>query len=186
MPSHCLKESLSQRDKWNNLFNTTKQNNFENEIESATSTKELFKVSNNLLHRTNENTLPSHNCGTELANRFVNYFGDKIKSIRRDLEESLNTPDYKMNVASDFDGVPLEKFRIVSQEEVRKIISSSPSKSCSLDPIPTLILKLCLDELTPVLPLVVNTSLEFADFTPELKRAFVLPLLKRPYFIVKF
>ena len=75
--------------------------------------------------------------------------------------------------------MPLDKFRIVSQEEVRKIISFSPSKSCSLDPIPTSILKLCLDELTPVLTLVVNTSLEFADFSPELKRAFVLPLLKK-------
>ena len=68
--------------------------------------------------------------------------------------------------------MPLEKSRIVSQEEVRKITSSSPSNSCSLDPIPTSILKLCLDELPPVLTLVVNTSLEFADFSPELKRAF--------------
>ena len=168
-----------QRDKYNNLLNTAKQDYFKNKIESATSTKELFKVCNNLLNRTNENVLPSHSCGTELANRFVNYFGDKIKSIRRDLEDSSNTPDYLINVANDFDGVPLDKFRIVSQEEVRKIISSSPSKSCSLDPIPTSILKLCLDELTPVLTLVVNTSLEFADFSPELKRAFVLPLLKK-------
>ena len=168
-----------QRDKYNNLLNTTKQDYFKNKIESATSTKELFKVCNNLLNRTNENVLPSHSCATELANRFVNYFGDKIKSIRQDLEDSSNTPDYTINVANDFDGVPLDKFRIVSQEEVRKIISSSPSKSCSLDPIPTSILKLCLDELTPVLTLVVNTSLEFADFSPELKRAFVLPLLKK-------
>ena len=59
------------------------------------------------------------------------------------------------------------------------LISSSPSKSCSLDPIPTSILKLCFDELTPVLTLIVNTSLEFADFSPELKRAFILPLLKK-------
>ena len=137
------------------------------------------KVCNSLLNRTNENVLPSHNCGTELANRFVNYFGDKIKSIRQDLENSLNTPDYTTNVASDFDGVPLEKFRIVHQDEVRKIITSSPSKSCALDPIPTSILKLCLDELTPVLTLIVNTSLKFADFSPELKRAFILPLLKK-------
>ena len=139
----------------------------------------FFKVCNKLLNRTNENILPTHNCGTELANRFVNYFGDKIKSIRQDLENLSNTPNGTINVISDFDGVPLKEFRIVHQEEVRKIISSSPSKSCSLDPIPTSILKLCLDELTPVLTLIVNTSLEFADFSPELKRAFILPLLKK-------
>ena len=168
-----------QRDKYNNLLNTAKQEYFKDKVESATSTKELFKVCNNLLNRTNENILPTHNCRTELANRFVNYFGDKIKSIRQDLENSWNTPNGTINVISDFDGVPLKEFCIVHQEEVRKIISSSPSKSCSLDPIPTSILKLCLDELTPVLTLIVNTSLEFVDFSPELKRAFILPLLKK-------
>ena len=168
-----------QRDKYNNLLNTTKQEYFKDKVESATSTKELFKVCNNLLNRTNENILPTHNCGTESANRFVNYFGDKIKSIRQDLENSSNTPNGTINVISDFAGVPLKEFRIVHKEEVRKIISSSPSKSCSLDPIPTSILKLCLDELTPVLTLIVNISLEFADFSPELKRAFILPLLKK-------
>ena len=134
-----------QQDKYNNLLNTTKQEYFKDKVESTTSTKELFKVCNNLLNRTNENILSTHNCGTELANRLVNYFGDKIKSIRQDLENSSNTPNGTINVISDFDGVPLKKFRIVHQEEVRKIISSSPSKSCSLDPIPTSILKLCLD-----------------------------------------
>ena len=86
-------------------MNTTKQDFFKNEIESATSTKELFKVCNNLLNWTNENELPSHSCGTELANPFVNYFGDKIKSIHLDLEDSSNTPDYTISAANDFDGV---------------------------------------------------------------------------------
>ena len=65
------------------------------------------------------------------------------------------------------------------QEDVRKIITSSPSKSCSLDPIPTSVLKLCIDELTPALTLIVNTSLQCADFSAELKRAFLSPLLKK-------
>ena len=173
-----------QRDKYNNLLNTTKQEYFKNKVEPVTSTKELFKMCNDLLNRTNENILPTHNCGTELANLFVNYLGDKIKSIRQDIENLSNTPNGTINII-DFDGVPLKDFRIVHQEEVRKIISSSPGKSCSLDPIPTFIVKLCLDELIPVLTLILNTSLEFADFSPELKRAFILLLLKRPYLTVK-
>ena len=84
---YCL-----QRDKHNNLLmNTTKQDYFKDKVESATSTMELFKIRNNLPSQTNENILPTHSCGTELANRFVNYFGDKIKSIRQDLENSLNS-----------------------------------------------------------------------------------------------
>ena len=49
--------------------------------------------------------------------------------------------------------MPLTEFRIVYQEEVRKIISLSPGKFCPLYPIPTSILKLCLDKLTHVLTL---------------------------------
>ena len=59
-----------QRDKYNNLLNTTKQDYFKNKIESATSTKERFKICNILLNRTNESVLPSHSCATELANRY--------------------------------------------------------------------------------------------------------------------
>ena len=120
-----------------------------------------------------------HGLCYELSTRFVSYFGDKIKAICQDLGNSSNNRDYTVNVASDFDGAPLEKFRTVSQDEVRKIILSSPSKSFSLDPISMPILKLCLDELTPVLALIVNTSLELADFSPELKRAFIVPLMKK-------
>ena len=42
-----------QLDEYNNLLNTTKQDYFKNKIESATSTKERFKVCNNLLNWTN-------------------------------------------------------------------------------------------------------------------------------------
>ena len=44
------------------------------------------------------------------------------------------------------------------QDEVRKRISSSPRTSCSLGPIRTSILKLCLDQLTPVLTLSSSNS----------------------------
>ena len=169
----------AQRDKYNCLLKTSKQEYYRSKIESADTTKELFKICNNLLSRDKVNTLPTHTCATELANRFVNYFGDKIKLIRQELEQTSSSLSDAKNVIDDFHGVPLSEFRIVTQEDVRKIISSSPSKSCSLDPIPTSVLKLCTDELTPILTLIVNTSLECADFSVELKRAFISPLLKK-------
>ena len=58
-------------------------------------------------------------------------------------------------------------------------MTSSPTKSCALDPIPTWLLKQYLDEVAPVFTVIVNTSLSCADFTPELKRAFVTPLIKK-------
>ena len=64
-------------------------------------------------------------------------------------------------------------------EEIKKIVRSAPTKSCGLDPIPTWLLKQCEDELVPVLTLIVNASLSCADFSDELKKAFVTPLIKK-------
>ena len=44
------------------------------------------------------------------------------------------------------------------------------------------LLKQCLDQVAPVLTVIINTSLSCADFTPELKRAFVTPLIKKLIF----
>ena len=73
----------------------------------------------------------------------------------------------------------LDSFTEVSEDDIRKIIHSSPTKSCALDPIPTWLLKKCEDELIPVLTLIVNTSLSCAEFPKELKRAFLTPLIKK-------
>ena len=79
----------------------------------------------------------------------------------------------------NYRGDTLCNFDVVSEEYVRKIIGNSPSKSCALDPIPTTLLKQCQDQIVPALTLIVNASLECADFPPELKKAFVTPLIKK-------
>ena len=117
---------------------------------------------------------------TSLANAFVDYFKDKIELIRSTFEESLNTPtDQLPSTAPIFHGLSLEQLRVVSESDVRKVITSSPTKYCALDPIPTWLLKQCLDQVAPVLTVIVNISLLCADFTPESKRAFVTPLIKK-------
>ena len=72
----------------------------------------------------------------------------------------------------------LDSFTEVSEDDIRKIIHSSPTKSCDLDPIPTLLLKKWEDELLPVLTLIVNTSLSGTGFPKELQTAFLTPLIK--------
>ena len=54
-----------------------------------------------------------------------------------------------------FDDEVLDSFTLVSE----KCIHSQPIKSCALDPLPTWLLKKGEDELTPVLTLIMNTSL---------------------------
>ena len=53
----------------------------------------------------------------------------------------------------------LTKFLPATEDEVKSIINSSPSKSCELDPLSTWLLKACLPELLPLITRIINTSL---------------------------
>ena len=66
-----------------------------------------------------------------------------------------------------------------SEDEVRKIIMKSASKSCDLDPIPTNILKALLDILIKPITTMINLSLESGTFPLLFREAHVTPLLKK-------
>jgi hypothetical protein len=73
----------------------------------------------------------------------------------------------------------LSSFVKVSVEEVAKIVKSSPSKQCSLDPIPTWLLKDLLDILASPITFIVNLSLTSGTVPSDMKHALVRPLLKK-------
>ena len=59
-----------------------------------------------------------------------------------------------------FNGNMLEMFRPTSEVEVKQKIIKSPNKSCDLDPLPTWILKKCVDQLLPLITAIVNRSMD--------------------------
>ena len=61
----------------------------------------------------------------------------------------------------------------------KAVIVKSPSKSCELDPVPTFIIKQCVDVIVPHLTLIVNKSLQPGHFPDSLKVAHIRPLLKK-------
>ena len=133
----------------------------------------------NLLNREQKSVLPSHDCIKDLADKSITYFNDKISTIWKDLEKAP-TSQTPQDIFNKFDGEVLDSFTEVSEDDVRNIIHSSPTKSCALDPILTWLLKKCEDELIHVLTLIVITSLSScAAFPKELKRAFLTPLIKK-------
>ena len=67
----------------------------------------------------------------------------------------------------------------MTESEVRKIIAKSPTKSCSLDPAPTWMVKDSVDELIPMVTILVNLSLQSANVPDSMKQALVTPLLKK-------
>ena len=74
-----------------------------------------------------------------------------------------------------FEGRSLTDFTPASVDEVRKIILKAPCKACELDPIPTTLLKTCLDSVATTITTIINMSLP-----TFFKGAIVRPLLKKP------
>ena len=111
----------------------------------------------------------------DLANDFADFFSEKIKKICDSFPPATQDPH-----AEDIVGAPtFSMLKPTTVEELKKLISSGNSKSCALDPIPTSLLKECLDCLLPVIVKIVNTSFATNTFPNTLKIAIVLPLLKK-------
>ena len=73
----------------------------------------------------------------------------------------------------------LEIFSPTPEDEIRKVIMSSPSKHCHLDPIPMWILKEHIDILLPTITKIVNLSLATSTFPSQFKSAIVKPFVKK-------
>ena len=73
----------------------------------------------------------------------------------------------------------LNSFAPVCEDEVLKIIKSSPPKSCSLDSWPTFLILQCLDILICPITKLINLSLAEGCFPSQLKCAVITPLIKK-------
>ena len=63
----------------------------------------------------------------------------------------------------------LPKFDLVSASQVESVIRKSSTKSCSLDPLPTVILKECSDVILDPVVDIMNTSLSSGIFLRPLR-----------------
>ena len=139
--------------------------------------KRLFTITDKLLHRKKDQVLPDHSCDQQLAEKFSQYFYEKTMKIREDIDKqkinqvtsSQSSPESPNPVLADF--VPS------SDAEVRKVIMSSPTSSCELDPIPTDLVKKFVDDFAPFITQIVNKSLQDAIFPESMQYALVKPLL---------
>ena len=76
----------------------------------------------------------------------------------------------------------LHNLSYVTDAEVRRLVLSAPCKSSDLDPLPTGLVKDCIDVLVTPIVSIVNLSLSEGCFPTHFKSALVFPLLKKPTF----
>ena len=77
-------------------------------------------------------------------------------------------------------GAKLDIFLPATEDEVKLLVAKSPSKSCSLDPVPTWMLKANLDCILPSITNIVNESMSTGIVPTKMKAALVTRLLKKP------
>jgi len=170
----CLRQAqvfLTQRIK------ETKSNFYIGKIESTGhDSKKLFQLMNGLLSPRSPIILPAHTNESQISNRFADYFIDKINIIRNNLSniDRRNHKDINTSCSSEF-----SEFRLVSEDDVHSIITKMSSATCDLDPIPTNLVKGCIQAFLPIITFIVNMSLNTAIMPNDLKKAIITPIIKK-------
>ena len=124
--------------------------------------KTLFRITLSLLSDNHKEQLPNCKDDRILTNQFACFFEDKIENIRENFiihNHSNETPKTTPHQRDLNPG---------SCEEVREVILSSSNKTCDLDPIPTWLLKKCIDQLLPIITAIINSSISPGCFPVEL------------------
>ena len=151
-----------------------KRDYYSTKVEASNSDqKTIFDSTKKLLVNQQAATLPTHKTNFELANRFSKFFNDKIDTLRT---------SFRIYGNSDVDMEPLASVKLNNlisaiSDEIRDVFTSCPNKSCQLGPIPTWLVKQCVDQLLPLLTIIINGSLTKGEFLNDFKNAIVKPLL---------
>lgn len=142
--------------------------------ENIHDSKKLFAVTAFLMGKKKQNVLPTGTSNADLATQFSDYFANKIEDIRASIIPDGNP--LELVVQSP---VLLVSWSSPTPEEVADIIRKAPNKSCPLDPLPTSLLKECLDDLLPCITDLMKQSLESGTVPMMFKMARVVPTLKK-------
>ena len=163
--------------KTKSLLFSEKKNMFWNNLVQINQShpKKLWNIINKILCR--ESTDDSSETVNEHApNDFAVYFRDKVMKVR-DQTGGLDIPLFNeccLNQVSRF-----SSFIVCTDTDVKNVILNSPTKSCSLDCLPTHVFKKYVDLFLPYITCLINMVLASGCFPSPCKHAIVSPLLKK-------
>ena len=139
--------------------------------------KVLFQTIDRLLQRKQEPRFPTSTSNERLANEFAAFFHETISKMRCSLShdsESIINPIPDLSCCQS----ELTGFCTVNTDDMRKYLVPSGVKNRALDPLPSILLRECLDTLLPVITRIENLSLTTGN-TRHFKEATVRPGLKK-------
>lgn len=157
-----------------NTINKAKKDFYRSKIMECSTSKALFRVTNELSGKPKQTPLPDNVPKDTLPDYFCNYFNDKIAKLRNELDEKDGDPSYE-----SFSGDKWEDFQLVDSKVVKDIIVSSAPKTCVLDPIPSYLVQEHIDDLVNIIASIINSSLRDGVVPSVFKTAAITPLLKK-------
>ena len=164
---------VKQRNLVSNMISKAKKEYFCHKIVNFGSSRELFRLSSQMMGKFGDTMLPSNISRESLPDKFNEFFVLKIEEIRSSFDPDRPIPT---NPVEFFDTV-FAGFQLVTEDFV-KIVKCQKS-TCHLDPIPTSVLYNCLDEIIPFVTSIINKSLSSGIVPQCFKHAFVIHLFKK-------
>ena len=144
--------------------------------------RKIYSLINSLTNDNSSQLIPNEVDDRVSAEKFSEHFYSKINTIINNIEEIVRDESIVDDIdppSQNHSSFILNSFNHVTPEEVRSIIIKSPNKSCSLDPLPTRILKQCLDVLIHPITKIINTSFDTGLFPSSWKSGIITPVLKK-------
>ena len=119
----------------------------------------------------------------ELVQTFSVFFDSKIRTISTNLDSISKQGEGCVCTALESEsgdcGVKFCKFQPATESTVRKLICGSSTKTCSLDPVFTQLMKQHTNVLTPPLTKIINASLAASTAPASMKKALATQVLKK-------
>ena len=157
-----------------NMISKAKKDYLCDKIVNCGSSRELFRLSSQMMGKFGDTMLPSSISPESLPDKFNEFFVHKIDEIRRSFDPDRPIPTNPV----EFFGTAFAEFQLVTEDFVKTVVQEMPQKSCDLDPIPTSVLYDCLDEIIPIVTSIIK-SLSSGIVPHCFKHALVKPLLKK-------
>ena len=127
----------------------------------------------NITGTTKVNPLLETASDKELADKFPNFFYNKIAKIRNKLDKFGKYEPASREISC------ISELQPVTSAEVRKVLADMPNKSCELDAVDTKFLKDGLDYILEEITDLINFSFQFGQFLRKWKTSIIRLLIKK-------
>jgi hypothetical protein len=144
---------------------------------NSSNARRLWRDLDDLMRRDDDGSSSTASCTPEEASRkaddFLKFFENKVDAVR------IETEGASPPVFQSTDGTKFTRFQHTTPDQIIQLVNKSQNKHCSLDPVPTNVVKNCIDLLAPFICVLFNRSLDEGYLPQSQKVANIIPHLKK-------